>query len=132
MELTGFDASDTEFRRGRWFSSDGFSTQERDNMETQDRVDLNVEFFHGQNEELLFKTTLNDIQLEEVNTFRNILNGYLESPKYSQPQDTVRVISIEGQDDALLYLWSGHKIEVCAETTFEEMLSLIWVSAGLG
>ena len=101
-------------------------------METQDKVDLNVEFFHGKNEELLFKTTLNDIELEEVNTFRQILNGYLESPRYSQPQDTVRVTSIEGQDDALLYLQSGHKIEICAETTFEEMLSLIWVSAGLG
>lgn len=101
-------------------------------METQDRVDLNVEFFHGKNEELLLKTTLNDIQIEEIDAFRLILNSYLESPSYSHPQDTIRVISIEGHDDAMLYLWSGHKIEVCAETTFEEMLSLIWVSAGLG
>ena len=130
--MTLYCLSDTELYRREWYPSGGFSTQERDNMETQDKVDLNVEFFHGKNEELLFKTTLNDIQIEEIDTFRLILNGYLESPSYSQPQDTIRVISIEGHDDAMLYLWSGHKIEVCAETTFEEMLSLIWVSAGLG
>jgi hypothetical protein len=110
----------------------GFSIQERDKMTTQDRVDFSVEFFHGKNEELLLKTTLNDIQIEEIDTFRRVLNDYLESTRFHPPQHTVRVISIEGHDDAMLYLWNGHKVEVCAETTFEEMLSLIQVTEGLG
>ena len=93
-------------------------------METQDRVNLNVEFFHGKNETLLFNTTLNDINFFEVDRFRKILNDYLDSACFNSP-DTVRVISLEGCDDALLYLQSGRQIEVCAETTFKDMLNLI-------
>ena len=124
MGLTGFKVSDTVFSRRGWFSSDGFSTQERDNMETQSKVNFNVEFFHGENETLLLNTTLNDIQLEEVDIFRKILNDYLDSACFNSP-DTVRVISLEGCDEALLYLQSGRQIEVCAETTFKDMLNLI-------
>ena len=92
-------------------------------METQSRVNFNVEFFYGENEKLLLNTTLNDIQLEEVDRFRLILNDYLDSARFSQ--DAVRVISLEGCDEAVLYLQSGRQIEVCAETTFKDMLNLI-------
>ena len=93
-------------------------------METQSKVNFNVEFFYGENETLLLNTTLNDIQLEEVDRFRKILNDYLDSACFNSP-DTVRVISLEGCDEALLYLRSGRQIEVCAETTFKDMLNLI-------
>ena len=85
MGLTGFKVSDTVFSRRGWFSSDGFSTQERDNMETQSKVNFNVEFFHGENETLLLNTTLNDIQLFEVDRFRKILNDYLDSACFNSP-----------------------------------------------
>lgn len=86
------------------------------------RVDFDVDFFYGENEELLLKTTLNDIQIEELPKLERALQSYLDA---NAVNTVITSISLDGCDDASIHLKGREPVEICSETTFEDMLIAI-------
>jgi hypothetical protein len=91
--------------------------------DTEPRINWDCEFFTGENERLLLAATLNTIELEDLPKFVKMLNEFLRL-RPSQ-DDFVKDIVLDGCDDAVVRLTSGGTIEICGETTTQEILGLI-------
>lgn len=89
-------------------------------------IDFDVEFFEGENEHLLLKITLNDVELEDLPKFQQALQGYLDASAVIN--GTITKIDQDGCDDAIIYFTHNGQpmtCDICSETTFEQMLQTI-------
>jgi len=89
------------------------------------RVNYDVEFFYGENEAALFGATLNEVAPEDLPRFQSALNDFLESAGVRVNEMRVEAFEFDGCEDVRILLRDGRTVDVCAETTFGEMLEMI-------
>lgn len=71
-------------------------------------------------EQQILNIPFQEIQWNEVDAVRHTINSYLDTKT-----DKIRVISFEGNNTALLYMWNGRQIQVTGQTTIKQILNLI-------
>jgi len=85
-------------------------------------INWDVEFFHGENENALLSSTLNDIKPEELDRWKSALNNFMDNTAISDRR--VLEIIFDGCEDVILRLSDGTQLEVSGiETTFQDILT---------
>ena len=89
------------------------------------KVNFDVEFFYGENEQLLLNTKLNSLNVPEIETFKEILNNYLDSPAWvvgSWPSHRyISEIAIV-EETATLTLRNSDNVTISSNMSFQEIL----------